>query len=138
MAVRCPLPVTSWSRLLTTQRTVRCLSAALAVNKHAKSKQVQEPHVLTPTPPFGVLQKMQQMEENRIKKLAEGYGLLADTEKKTLPSISQNLEKISAYSSNTYEKQVHTHTHTQRTTPAYCRSPVKHECVSISGLSDPH
>lgn len=59
-----------------------------------------------------VFQKMQQLEERRVRKLGEGYGLLADTERNTLPSVSQSLEKISAYSSNTFEKQVHTHTHT--------------------------
>ncbi|XP_053472297.1 thyroid hormone receptor interactor 10b isoform X2 [Ictalurus furcatus] len=52
-----------------------------------------------------IFNKLQQMEEGRIRKLAEGYGLLADTERNTLPSINQSLEKISIYSSSTYEKQ---------------------------------
>ncbi|XP_060755283.1 thyroid hormone receptor interactor 10b [Neoarius graeffei] len=52
-----------------------------------------------------ILNKLQQMEEMRIRKLAEGYGMLADSERNILPSISHCLEKISTQSSNTYEKQ---------------------------------
>ncbi|MCI4394051.1 hypothetical protein PGIGA_G00164410 [Pangasianodon gigas] len=52
-----------------------------------------------------ILNKLQEMEEGRIRKLAEGYGVLANTERTMLPSISQNLEKISVYGSSTYETQ---------------------------------
>ncbi|XP_053085797.1 thyroid hormone receptor interactor 10b isoform X2 [Pangasianodon hypophthalmus] len=52
-----------------------------------------------------ILNKLQQMEEGRIRKLAEGYGVLANTERTMLPSISQNLEKISVQGSSTYETQ---------------------------------
>ncbi|KAF5893513.1 cdc42-interacting protein 4, partial [Clarias magur] len=52
-----------------------------------------------------VLNKLQAMEEKRIRKLAEGYGLLTDTERKLLPSISQSLEHISTQCSSTHENQ---------------------------------
>ncbi|KAI5623635.1 thyroid hormone receptor interactor 10b [Silurus asotus] len=52
-----------------------------------------------------ILNKMQQMEETRIITLAQSYSLLADMEKKILPSISQCLEKISTHSSKTLQKQ---------------------------------
>ncbi|KAM9454978.1 thyroid hormone receptor interactor 10b [Clarias gariepinus] len=52
-----------------------------------------------------VLNKLQGMEERRIRKLGENYALLADTERKTLPSISQSLEHIITQCSSTHEKQ---------------------------------
>ncbi|XP_058237053.1 thyroid hormone receptor interactor 10b isoform X2 [Hemibagrus wyckioides] len=52
-----------------------------------------------------IFNKMQQMEEKRIRKLAEGYSLLAETERNTLPSVSQSLEKIITHCSSSNEKQ---------------------------------
>ncbi|XP_062865724.1 thyroid hormone receptor interactor 10b [Trichomycterus rosablanca] len=52
-----------------------------------------------------ILNKLQQMEERRIRKLAERYGLMADTEIHTLPSISKSLERFIASTINTDEKQ---------------------------------
>ncbi|XP_060716772.1 thyroid hormone receptor interactor 10b isoform X2 [Tachysurus vachellii] len=52
-----------------------------------------------------IFNKLQQMEEKRIRKLAEGYSLLADNERNILPSISQRLEKIITHSNSMDEKQ---------------------------------
>uniref|UniRef100_A0A3B4CHS0 Thyroid hormone receptor interactor 10b n=1 Tax=Pygocentrus nattereri TaxID=42514 RepID=A0A3B4CHS0_PYGNA len=52
-----------------------------------------------------IFNKLQEVDEKRIKKLAEGYRLFADTERKMLPGISVCLDKITAASNKTKEKQ---------------------------------
>lgn len=53
-----------------------------------------------------VEQKMQDMDERRIRRLAEGYCQFSDIEKKVLPIISKCLEGISAAGVKIDEKQV--------------------------------
>ncbi|KAG9262854.1 hypothetical protein AMEX_G24786 [Astyanax mexicanus] len=53
----------------------------------------------------GIYNKLQEVDEKRIKKLAEGYGLFADTERKILPTISMCLDNITTTSTNTNERQ---------------------------------
>ncbi|XP_066516546.1 thyroid hormone receptor interactor 10b [Hoplias malabaricus] len=52
-----------------------------------------------------ILNKLQDVDESRIKKLAEGYRLFAETERKILPSIGSCLDKITTASCKTKEKQ---------------------------------
>ncbi|KAI4897418.1 hypothetical protein NFI96_029503 [Prochilodus magdalenae] len=52
-----------------------------------------------------IFNKLQEVDEKRIRKLAEGYGLFADTERKILPFITICLDKVTMASSNTKEKQ---------------------------------
>lgn len=52
-------------------------------------------------------QKMQDMDERRIRRLAEGYCQFSDIEKKVLPIISKCLEGITAAGRKIDEKQVH-------------------------------
>lgn len=51
-------------------------------------------------------QKMQDMDERRIRRLAEGYCQFSDIEKKVLPIISKCLEGISSAGRKIDEKQV--------------------------------
>lgn len=51
-------------------------------------------------------QKMQDMDERRIQRLAEGYCQFSDIEKNVLPIISKCLEGISAAGMKINEKQV--------------------------------
>lgn len=51
-------------------------------------------------------QKMQEMEEQRIRHLAKGYCQLSDIEKNVLPIISKCLEGIAAAGNKINEKQV--------------------------------
>lgn len=51
-------------------------------------------------------QKMQDMDERRIRRLAEGYCQFSDMEKKVMPIISKCLEGISAAGVKIDEKQV--------------------------------
>lgn len=51
-------------------------------------------------------QKLQDMDERRIRRLAEGYCQFSDIEKKVLPIISKCLEGISAAGAKINEKQV--------------------------------
>lgn len=53
-------------------------------------------------------QKMQEMDEQRIRHLAEGYCQFSDIEKKVLPIISKCLEGIAAAGNKINEKQVRT------------------------------
>lgn len=52
-------------------------------------------------------QKMQDMDERRIQRLAEGYCQFSDIEKKVLPIISKCLEGITTAGKKIDEKQVH-------------------------------
>ncbi|KAL7845156.1 hypothetical protein AOLI_G00233480 [Acnodon oligacanthus] len=52
-----------------------------------------------------IFNKLQEVDEKRIRKLAEGYRLFAETERKILPRISVCLDKITGASNNTKEKQ---------------------------------
>ncbi|XP_030636178.1 thyroid hormone receptor interactor 10b [Chanos chanos] len=52
-----------------------------------------------------IFNKLQQLDERRIRKLAEGYVLFAETEKKVMPIIGKCLDGICAAGSNTSEKQ---------------------------------
>ena len=51
-------------------------------------------------------QKLQEMDERRIRRLAEGYCQFSDIEKKVLPIISKCLDGISAAGAKIDEKQV--------------------------------
>lgn len=51
-------------------------------------------------------QKLQDMDERRIRRLAEGYCQFSDIEKKVLPIISKCLEGISTAGVKIQEKQV--------------------------------
>lgn len=51
-------------------------------------------------------QKMQDMDERRIRRLAEGYCQFSDIEKKVLPIISKCLEGITTAGKKIDEKQV--------------------------------
>lgn len=51
-------------------------------------------------------QKLQDMDERRIRRLAEGYCQFSDVEKKVLPIISKCLEGVSAAGARINEKQV--------------------------------
>lgn len=51
-------------------------------------------------------QKMQDMDERRIRRLAEGYCQFSDIEKKVLPIISKCLEGVTTAGSKINEKQV--------------------------------
>ena len=53
-----------------------------------------------------VEQKMQDMDELRIRRMAEGYCQFADIEKKVQPIISKCLEGISTAGGKINEKQV--------------------------------
>ncbi|XP_076839608.1 thyroid hormone receptor interactor 10b isoform X2 [Brachyhypopomus gauderio] len=52
-----------------------------------------------------IFNKLQDMDERRIRKLAEGYRLLSDTERNLLPALEKSLNTISTASKNTNEKQ---------------------------------
>lgn len=52
-------------------------------------------------------QKMQDMDERRIQRLAEGYCQFSDIEQKVLPIITKCLEGITAAGRKIDEKQVH-------------------------------
>ncbi|XP_048847207.1 cdc42-interacting protein 4 homolog isoform X2 [Brienomyrus brachyistius] len=52
-----------------------------------------------------VFNKLQDMDERRVRRLAEGYALFADTEKQVLPIIGKCLEGITKASGNTDSKQ---------------------------------
>ncbi|XP_035390627.1 cdc42-interacting protein 4 homolog [Electrophorus electricus] len=68
-----------------------------------KYNKMQNSFYHTETP--AIFNKLQDMDERRIRKLAEGYSLLADTERKILPSLSKSLDTITAASNKTNEKQ---------------------------------
>lgn len=51
-------------------------------------------------------QKMQEMDEQRIRHLAKGYCQFSDVEKKVLPIISKCLEGIAAAGNKINEKRV--------------------------------
>lgn len=51
-------------------------------------------------------QKMQDMDERRIRRLAEGYCQFSDIERKVLPIISKCLEGITTAGKKINEKQV--------------------------------
>ena len=53
-----------------------------------------------------VEQKMQDMDERRIRRLAEGYCQFSDIEKNVLPIISKCLDGINAAGAKIDEKQV--------------------------------
>lgn len=53
-------------------------------------------------------QKMQEMDEQRIRHLAEGYCQFSDIEKKVLPIVSRCLEGITTAGKRINEKQVKT------------------------------
>uniref|UniRef100_A0A673FT93 Cdc42-interacting protein 4 homolog n=1 Tax=Sinocyclocheilus rhinocerous TaxID=307959 RepID=A0A673FT93_9TELE len=59
-----------------------------------------------------VYKKLQEMEERRIRLLADGYVHFSETEKNVLPNINKCLDAISSTGRNINEKQVHTRTHT--------------------------
>ncbi|XP_023677768.2 cdc42-interacting protein 4 homolog isoform X1 [Paramormyrops kingsleyae] len=52
-----------------------------------------------------VFNKLQDMDERRVQRLAEGYALFADTEKRVLPIIGKCLEGITKAGANTDSKQ---------------------------------
>lgn len=54
-------------------------------------------------------QKLQDMEERRIRQLAAGYCQFSDVEKKVLPIICKCLDGISAAGTKINEKQVNVH-----------------------------
>lgn len=59
------------------------------------------------TPPTACQsQKLQNMEERRIRMLADGYVQFSETEKKLLPNINKCLDAISTAGRNINEKQV--------------------------------
>ncbi len=52
------------------------------------------------------LQSLQDMDERRIKKLAQGYILFADTERHVMPIIGKCLEGITRAGTNVNERNV--------------------------------
>lgn len=52
------------------------------------------------------LQKLQEMDERRIKKMAQGYILFADTERQVMPIIGKCLEGIARAGTNVNERNV--------------------------------
>lgn len=55
---------------------------------------------------FCVHQKLQDMDERRVQKLAQGYILFSDTEKHVMPIIGKCLEGITKAGTNVNERNV--------------------------------
>jgi len=55
---------------------------------------------------FWVFQKLQDLDERRIQKLAQGYILFSDTEKHVMPIIGKCLEGITKAGTSVDEKNV--------------------------------
>uniref|UniRef100_A0A6Q2Z1L6 Thyroid hormone receptor interactor 10a n=1 Tax=Esox lucius TaxID=8010 RepID=A0A6Q2Z1L6_ESOLU len=75
-----------------------------------------------------IFNKLQDMDERRVKKLAQGYVLFSDTEKQVTPIIGKCLEGITKAGANLHQPQsLHTH----------CCSPLSPSPSSLTPFSTP-